>query len=413
MFDRVSLAGLTEVLAAAAAADVDALCEDDLLATATELERLQRFVDGARCRVLAKLERDGTTDVRFGLPTARWLAREAELPKGVASGRVHLAKRLQSTLPVTGEALARGEINVHHAQVLSRAANPRIVEAVREIEAELLVLRKGCATFDAWKADVGHIARQLDADGGFTPDDDPSRARFRGSRGLDDGFHFSGSVYGADAASFEAALNEGADALWRRLSRDAALSNALPSPTRPMVMAMALLELVRYGHQARKGGTASEPAADITVVMNLMDPFRSGRTSYGARLSEELMEFLACNATFAALIANDLGVPLDLGRSSRFASREQRRALLYRHGGTCAFPGCDVPLHRCDIHHIRAWDDGGRTDLVNLIPLCRYHHGVNHRRGWELVTNRDHTYTWTTPLGEQLHSRPPPGRLAA
>ena len=124
------------------------------------------------------------------------------------------------------------------------------------------------------------------------------------------------------------------------------------------------------------------------------------------------MEFLACNAEFAALLANDLGVPLDLGRSSRYANRAQRRALLYRHSGTCAFPGCDVPIHRCDIHHIMEWDEGGRTDLINLLPLCRYHHGVTHRRGWGLVANPDLTYTWTTPFGDQLHSRPPPGILA-
>ena len=367
MFDRVSLAELTDVLADAAASDVDVVCEDDLLATAAGLERLQRFVDAARCRVLAKLDRDATTDIRFGLPTARWLAREAELPNGVAAGRVHLAKRLQSTLPVTGEALARGEINLHHAQVVSRAANPRIVDEIREIEAELLLLRKGCSTFDAWKADVGHVANQLDADGGFKPDDlDPTRNRLRLTRGMSGELHVDGTLVGPLAAGFEEAVNRAADRQWRLMSRDAQLSSALVSPTRSMVLALGLAELVRHGHQAAKGGTASEPAADITVVTNLLDRYRTGRTIYGARLSEQVMEFLACNAEFAALIADDLGVPLDLGRSSRFASREQRRALFYRHGGTCAFPGCDVPLHRCDIHHIRPWDDGGRTDLINL-----------------------------------------------
>jgi hypothetical protein len=54
-----------------------------------------------------------------------------------------------------------------------------------------------------------------------------------------------------------------------------------------------------------------------------------------------------------------------------------RRALEHRHP-CCVVPGCGAArgLHA---HHIRHWEDGGHTDLDNLILLCPYHHRLHHR----------------------------------
>ncbi|HEX9313752.1 MAG TPA: HNH endonuclease signature motif containing protein, partial [Actinomycetota bacterium] len=40
----------------------------------------------------------------------------------------------------------------------------------------------------------------------------------------------------------------------------------------------------------------------------------------------------------------------------------------------CTFPECDRPASWCDAHHVIHWTDGGRTDLSNLVLLCRRHH---------------------------------------
>ncbi|MBA3252563.1 MAG: HNH endonuclease, partial [Geodermatophilaceae bacterium] len=37
----------------------------------------------------------------------------------------------------------------------------------------------------------------------------------------------------------------------------------------------------------------------------------------------------------------------------------------------CQAPGCDRPPQWCDAHHLKPWYHGGRTDLNNLILLCR------------------------------------------
>jgi hypothetical protein len=83
---------------------------------------------------------------------------------------------------------------------------------------------------------------------------------------------------------------------------------------------------------------------------------------------------------------------LDLGRSTRLASRDQRRALraMYR---SCAIPGCGVRFDRCKVHHIDWWRHGGLTDLDNLVPVCVEHHARIHHDDWkvELGSRRELT----------------------
>src|SRR4029077_8746214 len=61
-------------------------------------------------------------------------------------------------------------------------------------------------------------------------------------------------------------------------------------------------------------------------------------------------------------------------------SPAMRRAVVLR-DGHCRLPGCDRPPAWCDAHHVLHWADGGRTDLCNLILLCRRHHRMLHERG--------------------------------
>lgn len=149
---------------------------------------------------------------------------------------------------------------------------------------------------------------------------------------------------------------------------------------------------------------AASPAVDFTVVLNGNDPFGIGTTPFGARLTDQELAHLRCDAMFSAIILNEFGVPLDLGREQRLANREQRRALAVRDGG-CVFPGCGAHVNWCDAHHVILWENGGLTDLGNLALLCRRHHGITHRRGWTMVVLPDQTFTWTTPSGRTLNSQ--------
>jgi hypothetical protein len=129
---------------------------------------------------------------------------------------------------------------------------------------------------------------------------------------------------------------------------------------------------------------AVRDADGVTVAVGERPPPRDGSCGSSppgdrdaARSTADIAEMIA------AALAQASGDSLRTGRDLRLASRAQRRALraMYR---TCAHPGCRVPFADCFIHHVTPWDDGGLTDLDNLLPLRLSHESrLSHPRfGW-------------------------------
>ena len=89
----------------------------------------------------------------------------------------------------------------------------------------------------------------------------------------------------------------------------------------------------------------------------------------------------ACgDAEIRRLLLDPVGVVTELGRTQRLASRDQRLQVALR-DGTCRFPGCRVPAHRCRPHHLVHWADGGTTDVGVLVAICDVHHRFVHEGG--------------------------------
>jgi hypothetical protein len=103
---------------------------------------------------------------------------------------------------------------------------------------------------------------------------------------------------------------------------------------------------------------------------------------------------------------------LNLGRTTRLASRAQRRALRAIYA-TCAVYGCAVKFDNCQPHHAKFWENGGPTDLANLVPLCSRHHHLVHQGGWKLSIGPDRTVTIIYPDGSIQTTGPPMLRQAA
>ncbi len=82
------------------------------------------------------------------------------------------------------------------------------------------------------------------------------------------------------------------------------------------------------------------------------------------------------------------------------------RTFLQQRDGVCRFPGCTRAAARCDVDHVVAWSDGGRTTADNLAHLCRHHHVVKHQTAWRNRLEPDGTVTWTSPTG-RTHRAPP------
>ena len=85
---------------------------------------------------------------------------------------------------------------------------------------------------------------------------------------------------------------------------------------------------------------------------------------------------LSPDTAVAGMIFGGDGRPLWLGRGRRLASAAQHLAVAVRDRG-CV--DCGAPMHRCEIHHIREWENGGPTDIDNLAALCGPHHRQHHR----------------------------------
>lgn len=98
-----------------------------------------------------------------------------------------------------------------------------------------------------------------------------------------------------------------------------------------------------------------------------------------------------------------------------YTPTEGMRRFLRARDRHCRFPGCRMPVHRCEIDHNHDHAKGGRTRLDNLGHFCRSHHTLKHPdvpdlHRWTARQERDGSVTWHSPLGRD-YSDPPPRRV--
>jgi Domain of unknown function (DUF222)/HNH endonuclease len=178
-----------------------------------------------------------------------------------------------------------------------------------------------------------------------------------------------------DAAKFDAALASHRDALIAEWKHDHgnggnAVDRRPPLPT----TAEAFMRLVETGWDAE---AARRPHGQhTTVVVHVDGEQRAAALHLGPLLSDAERRYLTCDATCEVWFKRH-GDVIGAGRATRLINRRLRRALEHR-DRVCAVPGCDATrgLHA---HHIRHWEDGGPTELANLVLLCPYHHRLHHR----------------------------------
>ncbi len=203
-----------------------------------------------------------------------------------------------------------------------------------------------------------------------------------------------------EAATFDAALASHQDALiteWKRDHADAARTSDQwpPLPN----TGDAFMSLVEAGWDAE---AARRPQAQrTTVVVHLDVKDQVAQLHLGPLLTETDRQYLTCDATCEAWFHRD-GQVIGAGRTTRTINRRLRRALEYRHP-TCAVPGCGA-IRGLHAHHIQHWEDGGPTELHNLVLLCPYHHRLHHR-GIITITGPPESLTITDSDGHTLSSR--------
>ncbi|MPY95656.1 MAG: DUF222 domain-containing protein [Acidimicrobiia bacterium] len=165
--------------------------------------------------------------------------------------------------------------------------------------------------------------------------------------------------------------------------------------------ALALaLALVAETYLAQRD-TAGSPSGRYQVVVTadqaaLATGEGTCHLSDGTVIASETARRLACDAIIVALVLDEHGDPLRVGRRTRRVPPKLRLALDLR-DRQCRFPGCANHVW-ADAHHITHWAHGGPTDLDNLLLLCHVHHALVHEGGYHV----DHDGTFHQPNGAPI-----------
>lgn len=206
-----------------------------------------------------------------------------------------------------------------------------------------------------------------------------------------------------DSAKFDAALQSHHDALITEWKGNCDISREASGPQRPIPTNIdAFRRLVEAGWDAEVERRPHGHRTTVAVHLDIKE--RVASLHLGPLLTASERRYLTCDATCEVWFERG-GDVIGSGRSTRMISRRLRRALEHRHP-TCAVPGCGATrgLHA---HHIRHWEDGGTTDLDNLVLVCPYHHRQHHRGAITITGPAGHLVV-TDSAGHELH----PGSLA-
>lgn len=148
-----------------------------------------------------------------------------------------------------------------------------------------------------------------------------------------------------------------------------------------------------------------------TVVVNvdadeLARAHGVGSLENGQPIPSEVVRRLSCDARIEVVIRSPDGTPVGIGRISRTVPHRLRRQLWERDGG-CVVCERGAGNHA---HHLKHWAHGGRTDLGNLVLLCRKCHRLVHDCGFRLARDRFGHVKMVRPDWRPVMNRPTPLR---
>jgi hypothetical protein len=207
-----------------------------------------------------------------------------------------------------------------------------------------------------------------------------------------------------EAATFDAALQSHQDKLvaeWKRNHADGGSEQTPPLPG----AVDGFMSLIEAGWDTEV--TRRPHGQRTTVVVHVDLDAQIAALHLGPVLSDDDRRYLTCDATWEVWFQRH-GQVIGFGRETRQLNRRLRRALEHR-DRCCAVLGCGATrgLHA---HHIQHWEDGGPTELWNLVLVCPYHHRAHHRGVITITGPADHlvvTDSAGRPISSESLARPP------
>ena len=364
-------AGLTALAETVPAELIGSALGDEL----AELHRLSTRLSAELSRRLAVFHIRGDAAADGMLSTQSWLTHRLRMSRAHAGQQAAVAAVL-SKLPGTASAYAAGALSIAHVAVLARGAERIGIDTVAAAEPILL---EAAAVLDpaGLRRVLTHLRHVVDPDGA---DDDAAAAYERRglwcSPTLDGMVVLDGLLDPDTGAALMEAVNSGPP--------PAADDRRTPAQSR----ADRLGEVVRDWLAAGDATDNRGASAQVTLTADLAT-LRGEPGSVAAALDWigpldlSTARLIGCDCRVTGIVLGGDGTPLNVGWRHRTVTPAQRAALTVR-DKHCQAPGCDRPARWCDAHHVKPWYDGGRTDLSNLVLLCRRHHRAIHQRSWRI-----------------------------
>jgi hypothetical protein len=339
---------------------------------------------------------------------AHWLNFKCGVALGAAREKVRVAHALEK-LPKISAAMTRGELSYSKARALTRVANEATEDyflsialhgTAHHVERLVRGFRRAKEAEELSREARQHAGRSVtclfDEDGSLV-----LKARLPADVGvllmkaLDAALE---EIPTPNVPAGTSPMNPSRDSADERPSRAARRADALG----------ALAEtFLKHGVQALSGGERQQIVVHVDAE-TLRDSI-AGRCEIdeGPAMPAETVRRLACDCSLVAIVENEQGEPLNVGRRTRSIPPALRRALNARDRG-CRFPGCTHTRY-VDAHHVQHWAHGGETKASNLVTLCRFHHRKVHEGGVVVQVLDDGAFRFIRPDGRAFDSMPPCG----
>ncbi len=348
---------------------------DALFAEIAELTGQRNAIDGRLVEIVAEIDGRGAADGNplWGATGCRSIEALVAWKAGVtprnAETMVAVAHRLDE-LPRLAQGLREGRLSLDRVGVIAERAGAGCDDHYANLVQYATVTQLRTAVKQEPRPD---------------PDRKPEPKRGFSSYDSEGYTTYKIRLPKLEAAKFDAAVASHKDALvadWRR-DHDAGDSDDEQPGAQTCEQAPpfpdttdAFMSLVEAGWDT---DVAARPhGAHTTVVMHLDVEKRVAALHLGAALTDEERRYLLCDATCEVWFERR-GTPIGAGRTTRTVGRRLRRALEYR-DKSCVVPGCGATrgLHA---HHLVHWENGGPTDLDNLVLLRVSHESITCCRG--------------------------------
>lgn len=440
--DTLTRSAIADVSLPFAPPQVSEFDDVTLLSAQRELSEIRRRVDSAAAAIASEVSHRSRPELGYDGLAQRLGARSPQQliqqVTGSSTREAHTLVRAGTmiTTPAenptpwlhsVGAALASGSLSIDAADAIrSGLGTPDddISPAALAVAAEALLLEASSMTLERLAARARDLRADLDLSRVATRENELRERRYLHLIPQGDGMtRLSGLLDPESAAIVTSAFDSvtsprrGGPRFVDARSTARAQRIADDDRTTGQLALDAFVELLRIGDSADETILGNRrPAVQVLVTA---DDLRTGRGIARDEGSREAISVATaarhiCSAGTVPVQFDTDGQVLNVGRDQRLFTHRQRIGLAARDGG-CRFPGCDRPPSWTEAHHINEWyRDGGRTDLIDGILLCRHHHLLVHNNGWKVTRSEARYFVVPPPsIDPQQVPIPAPPRSAA